>query len=54
MDRIIRIPRQMGSLMRKMSELTGESMDEPMEEVVRKLEEGMNPDELEERMGILM
>ena len=46
-------PRQMGSLMRKMSELTGESMDEPMEEVVRKLEEGMNPDELEERMGDL-
>ena len=43
----------MGSLMRKMSELTGESMDEPMEEVVRKLEEGMNPDELEERMGDL-
>ena len=44
-------PRQMGSLMRKMCEMTGENMDEPMEEVVRKLEEGMDPDELEDRMG---
>ena len=26
-------------------------MDESMEEVVRKLEEGMDPDELEDRMG---
>ena len=26
-------------------------MDEPMEEVVRKLEEGADPDELEDRMG---
>jgi len=47
-------PRQMGNLMRRMCELTGEKMDEPMEEVVRKLEEGMNPDELEDRMGDLM
>ena len=44
-------PRQMGQLMRKMCEITGERMDEPMEEVVRKLEEGMDPDALEERMG---
>jgi hypothetical protein len=44
-------PRQMGQLMRKMCEMTGEQMDEPMEEVVRKLEEGMDPDVLEERMG---
>ena len=47
-------PRQMGSLMRKMCEMTGEGMDEPMEEVVRKLEEGMDPDELEDRMGDFM
>lgn len=47
-------PRQMGSLMRKMCEMTGEGMDEPMEEVVRKLEEGMDPDELEGRMGDFM
>jgi len=44
-------PRQMGELMRRMCDLTGERMDEPMEEVVRKLEEGMDPDELESRMG---
>lgn len=44
-------PKQMGRLMRRMCELTGEGMDEPMEEVVRKLEEGMDPDALEESMG---
>ena len=44
-------PKQMGHLMRKMCEMTGESMDEQMEEVVRKLEEGADPDELEDRMG---
>jgi hypothetical protein len=44
-------PRQMGQLMRRMCDLTGENMDDPMEEVVRKLEEGMDPDELEDRMG---
>ena len=43
-------PRQMGSLMRRMSELTGEKMDEPMEEVVRKLEEGADPEALEDKM----
>ena len=47
-------PRQMGQLMRRMCDLTGENMDEPMEEVVRKLEEGMDPDELEDRMGDFM
>ena len=47
-------PRQMGQLMRKMCEMTGEQMDEPMEEVVRKLEEGMDPNALEERMGDFM
>ena len=29
-------------------------MDEPMEEVVRKLEEGMNPEDLEARIGEFM
>jgi hypothetical protein len=43
-------PRQMGSLMRKMCEMTGEKMDDAMEEVVRKLEEGTNPEELEAKM----
>ena len=44
-------PRQMGHLMRKMAEMTGDKLDEGMEEVVRKLEEGADPDELEERIG---
>lgn len=47
-------PRQMGSLMRKMCEMTGEKMDGVMEEVVRKLEEGANPEELEESLGSAM
>jgi truncated hemoglobin YjbI len=44
-------PRHMGKMMRKMCELTGEKMDGVMEEVVRKLEEGANPEELEHKMG---
>ncbi len=44
-------PRQMGALMRRMCDLTGEKMDGVMEEVVRKLEEGTSPEELEERMS---
>ena len=37
-----------------MCEMTGEKMDGVMEEVVRKLEEGANPDELEEKMDGVM
>lgn len=44
-------PRAMGRMMRRMSELTGEKLDGEMEEVVRKLEEGADPDALEETMG---
>ena len=47
-------PRQMGSLMRKMCEMTGGKMDGVMEEVVRKLEEGANPEELEDSLGSAM
>ena len=47
-------PRQMGQLMRKMAEMTGEIMDEGMEEVIRRLEEGADPDELEDTMGDLL
>lgn len=43
-------PKQMGALMRRMCDLTGEKMDEGMEEVVRKLEEGTDPQELDDRM----
>jgi hypothetical protein len=44
-------PRAMGRMMRRMSELTGEKLDGEMEEVVRKLEEGVDPDTLEGQMG---
>ena len=44
-------PRAMGRMMRRMSELTGEKLDGEMEEVVRKLEEGADPDQLEDQMG---
>jgi putative FmdB family regulatory protein len=44
-------PRAMGRMMRRMAELSGEKIEGEVEEVVRKLEEGADPDELEERMG---
>jgi hypothetical protein len=44
-------PRAMARMMRRMSELTGEKIDGEMEEVVRKLEEGTDPEELEQEMG---
>jgi hypothetical protein len=44
-------PRAMAKMMRRMSELTGEKIDGEMEEVVRKLEEGADPDSLEEELG---
>ncbi len=43
-------PKAMARMMRRMSELTGEMFDEPMEEAVRKLEEGADPDSLEDEM----
>jgi hypothetical protein len=44
-------PKAMARIMRRMSELTGEKIDGEMEEVVRKLEEGADPDEIEGRLG---
>ncbi len=44
-------PRAMGRMMRRMAELTGEKLDGEMEAVVRKLEEGADPDSLEEQFG---
>ncbi len=44
-------PRAMAHMMRRMSELTGEKIDGEMEEVVRKLEEGADPESLEEQLG---
>lgn len=44
-------PKAMAQMMRRMAELTGEKMDEPMEEAVRRLEEGADPDSLEADLG---
>ena len=44
-------PKAMGRMMRRMAELSGEKIGGEMEEVVRKLEEGADPDSLEEQLG---
>jgi len=44
-------PKQMAHLMRKMSSLTGEKLPGEMEEMVRRLEAGEDPESLEEEFG---
>lgn len=44
-------PRQMAHLMRKMSSMTGEELPGEMEEMVRRLEAGEDPEKLEEAFG---
>jgi hypothetical protein len=44
-------PRAMARMMRRMGEVTGEKFDGQMEEVVRKLEEGADPDSLDDQLG---
>jgi predicted nucleic acid-binding Zn ribbon protein len=44
-------PRAMARMMRRMSEMTGEKIDGETEEVVRKLEEGTHPEEIEGELG---
>lgn len=44
-------PKAMGRMMRRMADMTGEKLDGEMEEVVRKLEEGADPESLEESLG---
>jgi hypothetical protein len=44
-------PKAMARMVRRMSELTGEKVDGQFEEVVRKLEEGTDPESLEETFG---
>ncbi|MCZ6671844.1 MAG: cytochrome C [Verrucomicrobia bacterium] len=46
-------PRQMGKLMRQMADMTGEPLTGEMVEMVRKLEEGHDPEALEEQFGDL-
>jgi hypothetical protein len=41
-------------MMRRMSDLTGEKLDGEMEEMVRKLEEGQDPEKIEEEMGEIL
>jgi hypothetical protein len=44
-------PRAMGRMMRRMAEMTGEKIDGEMEQLVRKLEEGADPDSLEDQLS---
>ncbi len=46
-------PRQLGRLMRRMSEITGEPLEPEMEEAMRRLEAGEDPDKIEEELGDL-
>ena len=41
-------------MMRKMADITGEKMDEGMNEMIAKLEEGQDPEALEAEMGDLL
>ena len=44
-------PRQLGRLMRKMSEATGQKMPENMEQMIQRLEKGEDPEKLEAEFG---
>lgn len=45
-------PKAMARMMRRMSEVSGEKLDAEAEEVVRKLEEGADPESLEDKLGL--
>lgn len=47
-------PRQAAQLMRKLSEATGLNMGPGMEEALRRMESGEDPDKIEEEMGDLL
>jgi len=47
-------PRQMARLMRKLYEGTGLPMGRGMEEAIRRMEAGEDPDKIEEEMGDLL
>jgi len=44
-------PRQLGRLMRKMTEATGQRMPDAMEQMIQRLERGEDPEKLEEEFG---
>ena len=47
-------PRQMARMMRRMSDLTGEKVPAQMEEMIRRMEAGEDPEKLEAEMGDAM
>lgn len=47
-------PRQAANLMRKLSNMTGLDMGPQMEEMLRRMEAGEDPEQLESEMGDLM
>ncbi len=47
-------PRQAAALMRKLSDVTGLKMGGAMEEALRRMERGEDPDKIEEEMGDLL
>jgi putative FmdB family regulatory protein len=47
-------PRQLGRLMRRMTEITGEPVEPQMEEAMRRLETGEDPEKIEEDLGDLL
>ena len=44
-------PRALGRMMRKMTEATGQAMPEGMDQMIRRLEAGEDPEKLEEEFG---
>ncbi len=47
-------PRQLGRLMRKMTEATGQDVPEPMQQMIQRLEKGEDPEKLEAEFGDVM
>lgn len=47
-------PRQLGRLMRKMAEATGQKVPETMEQMIQRLEKGEDPEKLEAEFGDAM
>jgi putative FmdB family regulatory protein len=47
-------PRQAANLMRKLSDMTGLNLGPGMEEALRRMEAGEDPDQIEEEMGDLL
>ncbi len=47
-------PRQAANLMRKFTDMTGMNLGTGMEEALRRMEDGENPEQIEEEMGDLL